>query len=428
MFPDRPRHPSQLSPPPQDRRTTLLAAESLPEPNKTAMTNLLNAVADDDFWIAPRKIQVVGLVLRREEFHVSQTDIAKVMGVANSSVTRYKQEYEDHPDDMFPRAGRPSPISDVFPDIRNFIAAEMADNHAVTIGVLMEYVKDSLGVDVLRKNLREYMKSHGYAYVSGRPMEDTRVLLDRDKLVRYYNVKLPAAVDGVHPSLVFNMDEMGAERFADRKHVMVFLPDDENAHDGVAVGIPRSTRRCTLVACIALDGSRLKPAIITKTRRVNSAVYENGYDTGNLIVYSTKTSFITSDVFGRWLRDIFIPYVEETRRSLHERLGEFDDRAVLVLDKCAAHTNPAHRQLLAEKNITMRFLVPHSSHLTQPLDLGVFGQLKTLVRNKATYSIDLNAVDEAIAEEMEDEGNQRRPPAEKGKAMADYMKAILDAF
>ena len=150
------------------------------------------------------------------------------------------------------------------------------------------------------------MKEHGYAYVSGIPTEDARADVDKVKLRRFYNDKLPDSVEGVHPSLVFNMDEMGAERYADRKRINVFLPEDEAPEEGgVPVGISRSSRRCTLIACIALDGTRLTPAIVTKTKTVNSLLFESGYDPERVKLYSTKTSFITRDVFGQWLVDVY---------------------------------------------------------------------------------------------------------------------------
>ena len=70
--------------------------------------------------------------------------------------------------------------------------------------------------------------------------------------------------------------------------------------------------------------------------------------------------------FCKWPCDVFIPYVDAKREALRRRLGPFDDRAVLILDGCSSHKKEEHRLLLESKNITMMFLVPHSSHLTNP--------------------------------------------------------------
>ena len=174
-------------------------------------------------------------------------------------------------------------------------------------------------------------------------------------------------MNGVHPSLVFNVDEMGAERIADRKHLKVFVPQAQAPNDGrVAIGIERSTRRCTLVGCISAYGTRLKPTIITRNKTLNSRLFETGLTPENITIYWTKTAFIDGDVFLLWLKEVFVPHVEATRDHLRQRLGDFDDRAVLVLDGCRCHTQEQHIEFLASKNITMRLLVAHTSHLSRP--------------------------------------------------------------
>ena len=167
----------------------------------------------------------------------------------------------------------------------------------------------------------EFMRNHGYPYVSAVPTEDARVNVDREKLTSFYTRKLPAALEGVHPALVFNMDEMGAEPYADRKRVKVFVPQRLNRGNGMEVGVPRTMHRCTLVVCIGLDGSRLRPAIITRNLTVSSLVFESGYGLENFTVYSTKTSFINGEVFERWLVEIFIPTLKRRGRRSEDSLA-----------------------------------------------------------------------------------------------------------
>ena len=109
-------------------------------------------------------------------------------------------------------------------------------------------------------------------------------------------------------------------------------------------------------------------------------MFESGYDRQKVHFFSTQNSFIVGDVFGQWLTDLFIQHVKETRRTLRQTIGPFDERAVLLLDGCSSHKLAAHAQLLASKNITLLFLPAHSSHLTQPLDLCTFGLVKRILR------------------------------------------------
>ncbi len=49
---------------------------------------------------------------------------------------------------------------------------------------------------------------------------------------------------------------------------------------------------------------------------------------------------------------------------------------VLIADNLGAHISPYVMQLCREHNIRYIFLPPNSTHLTQPLDVGVFGPMK----------------------------------------------------
>ena len=113
---------------------------------------------------------------------------------------------------------------------------------------------------------------------------------------------------------------------------------------------------------------------------------------------------------------------------MRELLGDFDDRAVLILDGCSSHLNGQFRQVLEEHRVTMRFLVSHTSHLTKPLDIEIFGRLKSIIRSNASYTINLANIDRAVADENAAENERREPSTEPGKKLADFIIAILQAF
>ena len=75
----------------------------------------------------------------------------------------------------------------------------------------------------------------------------------------------------------------------------------------------------------------------------------------------------------------------------------------------------------------MMFFVPHSSHIAQPLDLCTVGRMKSYIRDKDTYAVSLEEFDEALDDVVE-VGNAPRRRAERGKVLAEYIVAILDAL
>ena len=161
--------------------------------------------------------------------------------------------------------------------------------------------------------------------------------------------------------------------FADRKRVYVFVRRSRTTpNTRPTVGVPCSTRRCTLIGCICLDGTRLCPAVI-KTKTISSAVFaEGGYTSNRLKIYSTENSFV-DNVFGEWLCDVLLPEIEGRRAELRQRLGAFNERAVLIFDGLKVHTMEPFIELMRRHNVTTVVLVAHTSHMTQPLYVGIFG-------------------------------------------------------
>ena len=71
--------------------------------------------------------------------------------------------------------------------------------------------------------------------------------------------------------------------------------------------------------------------------------------------------------------------------------------------------------------------------MTQPLDLGIFGRLKSLIQNEVSYTIPVQEMDGAAdaAENAEDRPNPEEPQTNRpprGMILAGCIVAILDAF
>jgi hypothetical protein len=83
--------------------------------------------------------------------------------------------------------------------------------------------------------------------------------------------------------------------------------------------------------------------------------------------FSTSTSGWTSDNHAyEWLTTLFKP---ETRRNDRKR-------RLLLLDGYRSHLTARFIAFCLDKNIDLVCLPPHTSHLLQPLDVGVFSPLK----------------------------------------------------
>ena len=151
-------------------------------------------------------------------------------------------------------------MTDVFPLLENFNKAETRAKRAVTMSVLMDFATDHIPThEITSEALYTYMKRHGYDKWTD-TTDAPRVQVEANDILNFYTRTLPDAVNGTHPSLVFNMDEMGAEMFPDRKRVYVFVRRSRTTpNTRPTVGVPRSMRRCTLIGCISLEGRGSAP-------------------------------------------------------------------------------------------------------------------------------------------------------------------------
>ena len=176
---------------------------------------------------------------------------------------------------------------------------------------LMAYVTDVLRLEVTRKALWRYMTDHGFAYKLATTRDRLRIVSREDQILSFYQ-NLENDLDGVNPCLVYNVDEMGVEMYADRKDIMVFVRIENVPEIGnLFVGVERSRRRITMIACICLDGGKLIPTILTKTKTINSLLFDRGYSVDDVKILSTENSFLTAVTFEIWLNEVFLPAVRK---------------------------------------------------------------------------------------------------------------------
>ena len=298
------------------REEVMSRVQQLPPVKMACVQGLLDEVAQEDFWRRERFVQIVRMLDGMDVHGVKQNDIAFVLNVSKALVSRCKKYHRNNPIECRPRSGPKSVLDEIFPKIQFFIDGKNSDKEAVTMGVLLGFIVDKLKVVVSRKAVWNYMNKHDFSYTPAQTRDARRVDIDPADVVRFYN-DLERDLDGVNACLVYNMDEMGAEMFADRKkEVMVYVRQEQvQPHRPLYVGVPRTTRRCTLIGCISLCGETVKPTIITRTKTINSLVFDNGYSMETLRLFSTENSFITGDVFSRKLRGVFVPRRKEARVS-----------------------------------------------------------------------------------------------------------------
>jgi len=97
-----------------------------------------------------------------------------------------------------------------------------------------------------------------------------------------------------------------------------------------------------------------------------------------VVHYHCPSGYMTKDIFYSIMEDVFVKYVESVR-SYYNLVGR---RAVLVVDGHISRYTVGTVNLLIEHNIDLIILPSHSSHVTQPLDLGLNRAIKHVLRQR----------------------------------------------
>ncbi|KAJ3453388.1 hypothetical protein MRS44_017635 [Fusarium solani] len=141
-----------------------------------------------------------------------------------------------------------------------------------------------------------------------------------------------------------------------------------------------STAWITILECGSADGRRLTPCVVFTGHNLQGQWFpkeipEWKYD-------CSPSGWSTADIFLKWFELVFLPETKPKKP---------DQWRILVLDQHKTHITGDLMKTAWKSKVWLSWLPSHSSHLTQPLDVAVFGPLKVFyheeTRGWAIYSI-----------------------------------------
>lgn len=128
----------------------------------------------------------------------------------------------------------------------------------------------------------------------------------------------------------------------------------------------------TSVECICADGMALPPLIIFKGTKLSTR-WVNGNIPDDWRFACNSKGWTSNDHGIKWLRECFEPLTREKAAGKYR---------LLICDGHDSHITGEFIGHCMDHNIVLFILPPHSSHLTQPLDVGVFRPLKKYMANE----------------------------------------------
>jgi hypothetical protein len=119
----------------------------------------------------------------------------------------------------------------------------------------------------------------------------------------------------------------------------------------------------TVVSCINAAGDYLPPLILYKGTELG--LMESWCQGGpeNCVYQVSPSGWMEASTMVSWFRDCFLPFVPSGKK-------------LLIFDGHVSHMSLRLIELARENQVALLCLPAHSSHILQPLDVGVFSHVK----------------------------------------------------
>ena len=161
------------------------------------------------------------------------------------------------------------------------------------------------------------------------------------------------------PAQIYNVDETGLP--LDPSKLKVIAEKGAKNVFRIIGGSGRET--ITVQGCGSASGHVLPPYVVYSGKNLYKEWTMGGAQNAR---YTTSSNgWMEGDTFYDWLQNMFIPNIPDIRPVL------------LIFDGHASHVTFPLVQLAVRNNITILRLPSHTTHYLQPLDVGVYGPVKT---------------------------------------------------
>ena len=219
--------------------------------------------------------------------------------------------------------------------------------------------------------LQSFMRRHNLKTLLAHKTEAARIQYSCINLLQpwHENILTPALED-VPPCLIFNMDETMVQ-FGARVRVVC-----SQTSKRVLTQSSEINEHITAVCCISATGKKLIPFMIYQLKTSSKSLIER-VEQNLMTIGGQSSGWIDRNLFCCWVQ-WFIEQVQLIRTINKQE----DKRAVLILDSHPSRKAPSALKMLKSNNIDVITLVAHTSGVAQPLDVAIFGGLKTILARK----------------------------------------------
>ena len=224
-----------------------------------------------------------------------------------------------------------------------------------------------IGKDWIKRFLRRHSE---LSSVTARTIDASRVKAATPETISHWFNVLEQVIDeyNIIEENTYNMDESGFA-IGEIEATKCIVNSRVRQH---LQAKPGRQEWVSSVECICADGTSIPPLIIFKAQNLNYQWIPASIADDWRFACNSK-GWTSNDHGMQWLRRCFEP---STRDKAHGRYR------LLICDGHDSHVTGEFIAHYMEHKIVLMILPPHSSHLTQPLDVGIFGPLKKVMASK----------------------------------------------
>jgi hypothetical protein len=170
----------------------------------------------------------------------------------------------------------------------------------------------------------------------------------------------------IQPQNIWNFDEVGTQIGLCFNQRVIGRASTKRSYKKT----PENREWVTILEACSATGDIIAPLVLFKGKNLQSSWFPTETPS-NWRFDSTENAFTSNAIGFKWLMEVFLP---ETACGPQTRL--------LLCDNHGSHITVDFMYQCFVNNVQMVYLPPHSSHVLQPLDVGVFSVLKRRYRKE----------------------------------------------
>ncbi|KJZ70572.1 hypothetical protein HIM_10040 [Hirsutella minnesotensis 3608] len=210
-----------------------------------------------------------------------------------------------------------------------------------------------------------------------RGVPSVRTLHSTEEAFRDFYERLDREIKtkSVGSNRIYNIDETGIAEGETQAGKVV--GSSLTKHSTKTTGSSREW--ASILECVSATGRRLTPVVVLTGTNLQGQWFPENFPSWK---YDCNPSgWSNGEIALKWLEEVFLPETKPEIPSLWR---------ILVLDGASSHVTIDFMHTAWKHHVQLLFLPAHSSHITQPLDVGVFSPLNTFYRQQFAGLVDFS--------------------------------------